>query len=1027
MDHLQEVLKSVNTSRSRNTSFSSVLTLASWRLRRSWLLLLMVMFGMIAAVSVACAAPLFFPITTTAGLRGMLREQSTNSQINCDIDPLGLSSQVVQTIQQQITPIFQQNIGSYMSSRPQFTINSSNIDSLSPHVFGEHYFHVISTLMKDAAPHITLVQGRLPHLTSTPGSDIEILMTPNTAAGLHLHVGSVMVLSFPFYTQLSEPLAFPSVNPNTTRFRAHIVGLFTVNSRNLTYWQGRDFEPYTVKIAVGKEIIFHYSLLLPIEGLLGIYDGLAAKYHIKTPLAVSSNTLTWTYALNPARFTSAQLNTAIDHMANLKSSFDVHFVGVQSFHSYLYDPNNPPPFPYIVKVVLSGPFISIPGTPSNLELYRSRVAITGIPTMLISVQIIGLILFFVSLMTNVLVEYQADTIAILYSRGASRGQIFGALLTQSIVLGIIAVIVGVPLALLVVLFITQHILPPATRDALDVVSTHLVSSALGTLGYAALIVLVMLFTMSFSLGHTARMDVLSIRRNASRITRLPLWQHFHLDIIVGIIALVGSIILLYLSRVGTQLSGTMQAVVVVPLALIAPLFLVIGCLLLSLRLLPLFLQWGASIAGRGRSATSMLALAQMARLPQQAIRMVLLLALAIGFTLFGLIFSASQKQHINDLAAYQVGSDFSGNIPTNAPQLSRQEWTKFYQTMPGVTSASVGYTSNAVVIGGQSQLQLFIQAVDTSTFPNTAIWPQGTSSQPLASLMTLLATKQDYGESHGLVPVIIDSEVSNTLALHVGSTFHASVSDNALLINDLSCVVVGMVQHIPTPSALQTSDEIPTGGLLMDYQTYNLIYTQTAQNLVGKVHATILPNHIWLRTRDDALAQTRASLNREDFYLDNLQDRRALIDQQYADPLSITLIGMLNLGMVVTLLLAILGDMLVSWLSTRTRLINFSVLRALGTSPRQLASVLGWEQVLVYGIGLLLGIAFGMLLANTVVPTLLAHNITGAGTIPIYTVIPSTLLVAMVCIILLFVAVLGMMIYIVSKPSMSQTLRLNED
>nr|MBA2682021.1 FtsX-like permease family protein [Ktedonobacteraceae bacterium] len=167
--------------------------------------------------------------------------------------------------------------------------------------------------------------------------------------------------------------------------------------------------------------------------------------------------------------------------------------------------------------------------------------------------------------------------------------------------------------------------------------------------------------------------------------------------------------------------------------------------------------------------------------------------------------------------------------------------------------------------------------------------------------------------------------------------------------------------------------------------------------------------------------------NADTLLLYGLNDRRAIIDTLHADPLTITLIGILSIGTVATLLLAIVGDLLASWLSARTRLTNFAVLRALGTSPRQVASVLTWEQALVYSVGVLLGIAFGTLLANTVSPILIANNSSLQASVPTHLVIPFSLIVAFCTVIAIFVLALGMMVRVVSRPSMSQTLRLNED
>ncbi|HXR66657.1 MAG TPA: FtsX-like permease family protein [Ktedonobacteraceae bacterium] len=64
------------------------------------------------------------------------------------------------------------------------------------------------------------------------------------------------------------------------------------------------------------------------------------------------------------------------------------------------------------------------------------------------------------------------------------------------------------------------------------------------------------------------------------------------------------------------------------------------------------------------------------------------------------------------------------------------------------------------------------------------------------------------------------------------------------------------------------------------------------------------------------------------------------------------------LGTATALLLALLGNLVASWLNARSRLVNFAALRALGTTPRQIASTLAWEQVVVYSAAMLLGCLF---------------------------------------------------------------------
>ncbi len=132
--------------------------------------------------------------------------------------------------------------------------------------------------------------------------------------------------------------------------------------------------------------------------------------------------------------------------------------------------------------------------------------------------------------------------------------------------------------------------------------------------------------------------------------------------------------------------------------------------------------------------------------------------------------------------------------------------------------------------------------------------------------------------------------------------------------------------------------------------------------------------------------------------------------------------------------------MITSWLSMRLRLTNFALLRALGTSVQQIASVLLWEQGLIYLTALLLGLLFGLLLSVTFVPILLFSNVpvglneTNEAAfyaiqhiLPANLVIPGSLTLAFTALVVIYLLALWIMISAISKPLVSQALRLNED
>src|SRR5260370_8541204 len=99
---------------------------------------------------------------------------------------------------------------------------------------------------------------------------------------------------------------------------------------------------------------------------------------------------------------------------------------------------------------------------------------------------------------------------------------------------------------------------------------------------------------------------------------------------------------------------------------------------------------------RGRKKKKELAVAQMARKPRQAVRMILLLGLATAFALFTLVFAASQAQRAQDIANYQAGADFSGAIPNSVRPLPMQQEIALYRHIPGVLAATAGFVEDNI-------------------------------------------------------------------------------------------------------------------------------------------------------------------------------------------------------------------------------------------------------------------------------------------------------------------------------------------
>lgn len=994
--------------------------LALVRLRKTWGLLLVVGVGIVAAVMLACAVPLYSDVSMTAGLRGALTSSSQNADIVVNSTAEQISPAAIGQATQVLNQEFHDKIGPYLSP-PQFSIQAPvlQIDTKMPSPNGTNTYKDTDNQLQffgassdQASSRVTLVQGRLPRTMSTASTndDLEVALSTESASTLKVTLGSII--------NVKVAMVYIPIKREVHILPYRVVGIFKPPAGDNPYWHGTDF----ISVARGKPPFGPpgriFTGLVSNETFISALSQLSKNQGIGGLVLESPFSLFWYYRFDASRITIHDLDTIV----NGANTVQVDISNAQAFDHT----------PFLEKTQAFLPT-------DILNQYSSRIAIAQLPVTSLLVLMLGLILFFVSLMAELLVERQSDAIAILRSRGASRGQIFGSLVTQSVGLALIALIVGPLLSILMVRFMAQNILSPVDQGALSIISGPPQQVVLGMKWYALITVFVAVLAMVVAVGRTTRQDVLGLRRESARSTRLPLWQRLNLDIVAAIVMIAGYGFSFYVINAGI-LDPQLTLLLLSPLTLVGAVFLLIASLLLFLRFFPYMLSFGSWLTSRSRGASPMLALAQMARAPRQSIRMTLLLALATAFTIFTLIFTASQSQRIPDVASYQSGADFSGTIQNSTfTHLQVKEKTTLYHNIPGVLSATVGNTSPVTAAGSIISLPMEVRAVDAFTFAQTAIWTGQDSSQSLTSLMEQLSSQRASALSRLVVPAVVDAQAWNSLKLSPNANFTLNFTDGRV-----DFYAVAEVQHIPTVNDRAASSanngSVPNGGVLVDYASLAQVYDQ-----VFKTNGGSLPlNAVWLRTRGDAdsLSTVRKALNQGELQLNPLTDRRAIIESLYHEPLYLDLIGVLALGATVALLLALAGNLIASWLSARSRLANFAVLRALGAAPPQIAGTLTWEQCIIYTTSILLGILFGAIFSALVVPQLIFTSVGSSGASsdltnsqffvtqsvpPIQIVIPSSLVIALVVLVVICIVALGMMVRIVSRPSISQTLRLNED
>ncbi|HJT56839.1 MAG TPA: FtsX-like permease family protein, partial [Ktedonobacteraceae bacterium] len=1013
---------------------TSVVSLALWRWRQHWFLLLLTGLGMLAAIMLACILPLLTLVLQTTELHDTLTASPSAAELTLHTETIGLSSQTLNVINRFGGFLFQNDLNSYLQGQPRLEIQTPEFSIIAPEEAQLRTpLRLYGNPINAATSHVIVKQGRLPSPTS---QNIEIALTPDTASALHVKVGSVITVVSNFSTVPVRGTAatafqetFCSIVPGkgTTsvtsedtycqRFKLDVVGIFDVKTNDY-FWHGENFQPQS------HDTRMHYAALASNDALLSVLDAAAANHNADSVYFLEGyySSLSWYYYLDPSL---VSLNNLDDLIKQLSAGQET--VNQANGFALRYQ------LPLVNGFDLRGSVLSNYAVPGSLENFRSRIAIARIPIFILTLQIICLLLFFIGIMIELLIERQSNAIALLRSRGASIGQIFGSHITQTLMLCILALIAGPFLAYIGAIFIAQLVLPSTNQDAIKVLTTDPVTTLWNVRWYALIIAGAIVVVLLAALYRASRIYVPAQRRESGQAAAHPLWQRLNLDLVATIVALTGYGIAVYLADIGGLLDAHTQALVSAPLGLVAPVFLLLAAVLLFLRVTPPLLRLLSRLLARSRGAVPMLAITQLSRSPRQSVRMIMLLALATAFAMFTLIFAASQAQRATSLAAYSAGADFSGSIPSTAPGYPINIETQRYRNIQGVLAASVGEVAGENVGNVDNLFPLEVKAIDPGTFAQATIWNSQNSAQPLNTLLAQLAAQRKSAIQQHIIPAIVDAYTWNKLGLHVGESFF--VHQNGTLTNNVRYIAIAEVQSIPTLTNLDIVANQQFGNMIVDYQTFSAI----EKRLYGFEPPA---NYVWLHTSDDpaAVAHVRDTLQSSNLYLDNLQDRRALVSTLQADPLYLNLIIVLMLGVGAALLLGLIGDLQASWLSVRSRLNQFVALRALGATFRQITGIMAYEQGLIYLVALCLGIVFGMLLAVTVVPTLLLStppDISGGTNsviidivqqlLPAQTVFPWSLGIVFAALLILCITAVLIMAWVALRPSMSSTLRLDED
>lgn len=993
----------------------AVAKLAYKRARSTAGLLCMTWLGMVTMLVLVCVIPLFSRVAGAASLLDLARSAEGKPSITLTTQTDIPAATQMQPVQKQLDQLIHSALAPYLAhGDAQLALKTPDLQILHPTMGAVDPQNQlsISSFASSLVPHnVTLVQGRLPRAADDA---IEIAVSRTTATALGLHPGSLMQVRFPL-TMTSNPITW----------KLRVVGIIAVQPNAGNIWRSQLFEPISsndpdqfdgIKNPGNNTALYNalasQDVLLPAIQPIRLNPvslGMIEPAHIPAqPRHAASGggneqpffTFSWRYTLDPAHVTVDDASTLVQRY--------------QQFQIQLYSSGNVGSASFFDDI--RSPFLE------SLQTYTGMIAIAQVGVTLLLIVILGLALFTVNLLSTMLVERQAATLAMLRSRGATRRHILGTFVAQGLGLSLLALLVAPVLAWLLVATLTRLLIAPLDFPALSSLTNDPLHALSQISWYALVTVLVAWLTLILAVRRATRFDIVTLRQEASRSTRKPFWKRLYLDVLLVILVGLGYAFYLYLNSLPAQVHESMHFIAA-PLAYAAAPAVLVALALICLRLFPLCLRLGLKLAASGKRAPAQLAFAQMERQPRAVSSLVLLLVVALAGSFYLLSFLATTQARAADTTAFQVGADFSGPIVTTSSATpAPSDLEAPYRSQAGVLAATVGYRAD--IEQTTNFATIHIAAIDADTYAQAADWLPQYSTQPLAELTSQLVAHRTDAASRNVVYTWVDASMWEGLHLTPGEEFSLPVPGYAQN-RQMHFIALGKINTIP---GFNDSPSFPFfgAGLLADYQSYATVYAKdNASN-------NLLPNYVWLHTSDDA---TRLRTIRHTW--PGLQDRRAMQIDVQASPLQVNVLGTLEIGIATALVLALLGTLLTTWISTASRLTNFALLRALGMASREIAAMLFWEQGVIYLVALLLGTSLGYALTVFVAPAYSLFDNVGAASLasnsisevlPIHTLIPTLPIgLLLLGVTLLCLGALALTTRVATRPSLAQTLRLNED
>ncbi len=769
--------------------------------------------------------------------------------------------------------------------------------------------------VSDLESHINIVDGQFPRPVMNDTDPIEVLVTVDLVGQLGIDVGE----EYDVYYEGAG--ASESTAQTVFQRPVRVAGIWQARDPSESFW----FYPQSA---------FAATLLVPEASFVQLSQGMKGEVGLAL----------WSLVCDGSGVSSRSVDPLLGRIAVLRNK---------------------------VNGFLNG--TDIAQSPEDaLTSYRHTLLLLTSVLYAFSIPILGLVLYFISLVSGMVVRQQRNEVAMLRSRGTTAGQVVGVYVLEGLIVGVLAVVVGALVGERVaqVMGFTRSFLALQSGWGLldrafwttGLVLPHVFSWDNLRLGLLALGVAVLASVMPAA--NAARDTVVTYKQDQSRSLRRPFWQRAYLDLFLLIPAGYGYYLLRRRGTISFLQTGDQTASPFTnPYLFLVPVLLVCSLSLLWIRLVPLLMRLLAWLAGAWRGAVPVLALRHLARSTHYHVGPMLLLVLTLSLAVFSSSMAQTLDDHTQAAVYYDLGADFrlveigestrggsttSSETDNTSSQAAEEpqgpDWlflpVSEHLNVPGVQQAARVWAQQVTIQLGEQSEDAMLMGIDRLDFPKVAFFRRDFAPASLGALMNALAVRDDA--------ILVSRQVLD------------------------SGLGVGDMVEIPIPIGSAPKVKFTVAGVV---DLFPRLYAQEGAFFVANLDyifnsaGGLYPYDVWLKT-DPSLNTESLLAGAKELGIPILQafGARREADKVLLRPERKGVFGLLSVGFVASALLTVVGFLIYSYVSFSQRYIELGVLRAIGLSVGQMGAFLVVEQLILIALGVAAGTGLGVWTSSLFIP-----------------------------------------------------------